>query len=74
MVKKLRLEVPVDRVSEPFVYRMVTEYNLQPNILEANLSPNRCGSMVVELKGKPQDIESGILFLREADIDVEECD
>lgn len=74
MVKKLRLEVPIDRVGEPFVYRMVTEYNLQPNILEANLSPNSSGSMVVELKGKPQDIESGILFLREADIDVEECD
>ena len=72
MVKKLRLEVPTNRVSEPFVYRMVTEYTLQPNILEANLSPNCCGSMVVELKGKPQDIESGILFLREADIDVEE--
>ncbi len=54
------------------MYRMVTEYNLQPNILEANLSPNRSGSMVIELSGKPQDIESGILSLREADIDVEE--
>lgn len=54
------------------MYRMVTEYHLQPNIIEANLSPNRSGSMVIELKGKPQDIESGILFLREADIEVEE--
>jgi len=74
VVKKLRLEVPAERVKEPFIYRMVTGYNLQPNILEANLSPDRVGSMVVELTGKPQDIESGILFLREADIDVEECD
>jgi len=54
------------------MYRMVTEYRLQPNIIEANLSPNRSGSMMIELKGKPQDIESGILFLREADIEVEE--
>jgi len=54
------------------MYRIVTEYHLQPNILEANLSPNRSGSMVIELSGKPQDIESGILFLREADIEVEE--
>lgn len=68
----LRLEVPAERVQEPFMYRMVTEYSLQPNILEANLTPHRSGSMVIELKGKPQDIESGILFLREADIDVEE--
>lgn len=74
MVKKLRLEVPAERVSEPFMYRMVSEYNLQPNILEANLTQNRSGTMVVQLKGKPQDIESGILFLREADIGVEECD
>lgn len=56
------------------MYRMVSEYNLQPNILEANLTQNRSGTMVVQLKGKPQDIESGILFLREADIGVEECD
>lgn len=55
------------------MYRMVTGYNLQPNILEANLGPLRNGSMVIELSGKPQDIESGILFLREADIEVEEC-
>jgi L-aspartate semialdehyde sulfurtransferase ferredoxin len=72
MVKRLRLEVPAERVKEPFMYRMVTSYDLQPNILEANLSPDRCGSMVIEVSGKPQDIESGILFLREADIEVEE--
>lgn len=71
MVKTLRLSVPADRVKEPFIYRMVTEYRLQPNILEANLSPDKNGAMVVELSGKPQDIESGILFLRESDIEVE---
>lgn len=72
MVKRLRLEVPANRVREPFLYRMVTEYNLKPNILEANLSPDRRGSLLLELKGKPQDIEKGILFLREADIEVVE--
>lgn len=72
MVKRLRLEVPAERVKEPFLYRMVTEYNLRPNILEANLSPDRRGSLLLELKGKPQDIEKGILFLREADIEVVE--
>lgn len=72
MVKRLRLEVPAKRVKEPFLYRMVTEYNLKPNILEANLSPDRRGSLLLELKGKPQDIEKGILFLREADIEVVE--
>ncbi|MCX7631806.1 MAG: NIL domain-containing protein [Turneriella sp.] len=70
MVKKLRLEVPAKCVGEPFIYRMVTEYNLKPNILEANLAPDRRGSLVIELRGKPQDIERGILFLREADIEV----
>jgi ABC-type methionine transport system ATPase subunit len=70
MVRRLRLEVPAERVKEPFLYRMVTEYNLQPNILEANLSPERRGTLLIELKGKPQDVEKGILFLREADIEV----
>jgi ABC-type methionine transport system ATPase subunit len=72
MVKKLRLEVPAARIREPFMYRMVTEYELQPNILEANLNSQSNGSMVLEISGKPHDIESGILFLREADIEVEE--
>lgn len=72
MVKRLRLQVPANRVQEPFIYRMVTEHQLRPNILEANLSPEKQGAMVVEISGKPQNIESGILFLREADIEVEE--
>jgi hypothetical protein len=54
------------------MYRMVTEYELQPNILEVNLNSQSNGSMVLEISGKPHDIESGILFLREADIEVEE--
>ena len=48
--------------------------NLNRNIWILSLAMfiNRSGSMVIELSGKPQDIESGILFLREADIEVEE--
>ncbi|MBV6493863.1 MAG: hypothetical protein LDLANPLL_01887 [Turneriella sp.] len=72
MLKRLHLEVPADRVKEPFVFRMVTKYNLQTNIIEANLGPNRNGTVVLEIEGTPQDIERGILFLRETDIEVKE--
>ena len=72
MKKILRLEIPASRVKEPFIYRMVTQHNLVPNILEADLEKGKNGILKLEVGGKPADIESGILFLREADIEVEE--
>lgn len=74
MLKKLQLEVPLHRVRDAFLYRMVTEYRLQPNILEANIGPDRSGSLIVTVEGTLQDLERGILFLRENDIVVNETD
>ncbi len=72
MQKKIRLYIPPDKVREPIIFKMVTKYNLEPNVIEANIHQGSIGEVLLELNGTPVDIESGILFLRELDIKLEE--
>ncbi|MCS6984284.1 MAG: NIL domain-containing protein [Leptospiraceae bacterium] len=71
MRKLLRLTIPPNLVNEPIIYKMITQYNLIPNILEARLDGDALGEVVIRLEGTPLDLERGILYLKELQIEVE---
>lgn len=56
---------------KPFIYRLVTDYDLIFNILEAKILPRREGRLILELQGEEEQIENGLQFLRESKIGVE---
>ena len=74
MRKRLKLSIPSKRIDEPIIFKIVTTYNLKPNILEAQLEPEQSGHVMLELDGNPVDVERGILYLKELDILVEDLD
>lgn len=69
--KKIVIRYPADVVEQPIVYRLVKDYDLQFNILKARVSPRREGLLVLELKGKKENFEQGILFLKQCGVKVE---
>lgn len=71
MHKILRLTIPPALVNEPIIYKMITQYNLIPNILEARLDGNSLGEVLIRIEGAPIDVERGILYLKELNIEVE---
>lgn len=72
MKKVLHLTIPSKLIKEPIIYKMVTRYDLIPTILSANLSKEEVGAVTLEVDGTPANLERGILFLKELDIQVNE--
>jgi len=66
--RKVVLHFPKRLVDKPLVSHLIREYNLDFNILKASITPEEEGLMVLELKGKQEDVDRGIKFLSESGI------
>ncbi len=69
--KRIVLHFPHKLIDKPIAYHLVKDYNLVFNILQAKITPNEKGLMVLELSGCDKDYAQGIKFLREQGIKVE---
>ncbi len=49
---------------------MVTMFELMPNILTARLDKDSEGEVLIEIKGTPVNVESGIQYLRGLQIEI----
>lgn len=61
--KRIVLTFPHKLVDQPIVYKLVKDHDLEFNILQAKITPNEEGVMVLELKGKKEDYAAGIKYL-----------
>jgi len=66
--RKVVLHFPKRLVDRPLVSHLIKEYNLDFNILKASITPEEEGLMVLELKGKQEDVDKGVKFLTESGI------
>ena len=69
--RMLVLRFPKGIVDKPIITYLVRDYNLTFNILKAQIYPRKEGMLVMELRGDPDDYEKGILYLKEAGVEVE---
>ena len=61
--KKIVLTFPHNMVGQPIVYKLVKDYDLVFNILQAKITPQEEGVMVLELKGKKEKYAEGIKYI-----------
>jgi len=66
--KKIVLHFPKRMVDRPLVSHLIKEYNLDFNILKASITPEEEGLMVLELKGKQEDFDLGVKFLKDTGV------
>jgi len=72
MVKKrLVLTFPHKLLDKPIVYKLVKDYDLIFNILQARITPKEEGLMVLELNGKKEDYASGVKYLQDNGVKTE---
>jgi len=69
--KRIVLHFPHKLIDKPIAYHLVKDYNLVFNILQAKITPNEKGLMVLELSGCDKDYARGIKFLQQQGIKVE---
>lgn len=73
MAEHLLLTFPETRATEPVIYRIVTDFDVIPNIRRAAIE-NHLGWMVVELDGDPEAIRKAKKYLTAQGIGVERAE
>ena len=69
--KKIVLRFPRNLVDQPIVSRLVKEYDLLFNILQAKVTPDEEGLMIIELSGKEPNYNNGISYLQKLGVGVQ---
>lgn len=69
MTKRLVLSFPPHLIERPVTFELVRNYNLKINILRARITPREQGRLVVEVTGNKKDLDSGLRFLDEMNVE-----
>ena len=70
--KKYRIHFPLDQIHAPVVTHLVTDYDLSPNLLRADIDAKNGGWLVVGLTGDASRIDAALGWLRGEGLDVAE--
>ncbi len=58
------LHFPKETSNEPIIYQLVKQYDVEFNILKADILPHREGVMILELKGVKEKVNEGLEYLK----------
>ena len=70
--KKYRIHFPLAQISAPIVTHLVTDYDLSPNLLRADVDAKNGGWLVIGLTGEESRVQSALGWLREQGLGVDE--
>ncbi len=65
------LRFPKDTSDQPFIYQLVKKFDVQSNILKADIFPHREGLMILELKGNKKSVKASLEYLESFEVKVE---
>lgn len=69
--KRIVLHFPKRLTSQPIVYRLVKDFDLEFNILKASVTPGEEGLLVMELTGEQRNYDKGIKYLTDAGVKIQ---
>ncbi len=68
--KRIVLTFPHKLLDQPIAYKLVKDFDLAFNIMQAKITPEEEGVMILELSGKKENYASGIKYLKSLGIDI----
>jgi L-aspartate semialdehyde sulfurtransferase ferredoxin len=69
--KRIVLTFPHKLLDKPIVYKLVKDFDLVVNILQAKISPKEEGLLVLELTGKKENYAKGVKYLTELGVNIQ---
>ena len=69
--KRIVLTFPHKLLDKPIVYKLVKDFDLVFNILQAKITPKEEGVMVLEITGKKENYANGIKYLTELGLNIQ---
>ncbi len=68
--KKYRIHFPLEQISAPIVTHLVTDFDLSPNLLRADIDAKNGGWLVLGLSGDDARLSSALEWLRGQGLEV----
>ena len=68
---KLKLTFDKDCVTRPIIYELVKKYDVMTNILNANIEYGNKGNMILEIKGKDENLKLALEYFKDLKIKYE---
>lgn len=65
------LRFPKETSDQPIIYQLVRRYDIEFNILKADILPQREGIMIIELKGLRENVQEALTYLKDLGVNVE---
>ncbi len=72
--RKVILTFSQELLDRPIVYKLIKDYNLIFNILQAKITPDEEGIMILEIKGSIDNYNKGISYLKKIGINIKPLD
>ncbi|MCI5122161.1 MAG: 4Fe-4S dicluster domain-containing protein [Candidatus Electrothrix sp. AUS4] len=71
MTRIYLLRYPKETSNQPIIYHLVQQYEVEFNILKADIRPQRDGIMVLELKGQKEKVVDALDYLKSLGVKAE---
>lgn len=65
------LRFPKDTIEQPIIYKLVKKFDIEFNILKADIYLQHDGLMVLELAGHKKNIQDGLKYIKNLGVKVE---
>ena len=65
------LRFPKETCDQPVIYHLAKGYDIEFNILKADILPQREGIMIIEFKGLRENVQESLAYLKELGVKVE---
>ena len=65
------LRYPKETSEQPIIYQLVKQYDVEFNILKADIRPQRDGIMILELKGNKENVREALAYLKSLGVQAE---
>jgi ferredoxin len=65
---KVSLHYPLTSITLPLVSTIIKRFNVELNILHADISLNKTGTLVADILGEDRDVDASLAFLEEKGI------
>ena len=64
------LRFPAETVNEPITYILIKEYDVQVNILNADITHGKEGNLLIEMSGQESNVDEALVYLESKQVEI----
>ncbi|MFH0755751.1 MAG: NIL domain-containing protein [Bacteroidota bacterium] len=68
--KRMVLHFPAETVNEPITYILIKEYDVQVNILNADITHGKEGNLLIEMSGLKESVDEALVYLKKKQVKI----